>query len=153
MKIEYLADHMVFAEDVAGKIYREFIENIRCGVSYEQVLSSIKNCNRTELPIRLIALADNKCAGTVSIVKNDLKCRGYTPWLAALYVDVPYRGNKIGEQLVERVKCIVRELGCDELYLRTEHTGDYYRKRGWQFVESCTDEFNLDTEVFKFTLV
>ena len=153
MKIEYLADNIIFAEIVAEWIYDEFIKGVRHGISYEQVLSSVRNCHKAELPVRLIAIEDNKCVGTVSIVQNDLKCRDYTPWLAALYIDKSYRGNKIGEQLVERTKSIAKELGYYELFLRTENTSDYYRKLGWRFIESCEDEFGLTPDVFKFSLV
>ena len=152
MKIEYLCDNIIFADDVAAWIYNEFIKGIKTDRSYESVLSAIKNCSKTELPIRLVAMADNKCVGTVSIVQNDLKCREYTPWLASLYVDVPFRKNKIGEQLIDRVKDIAKGLGYSELYLRTEHASGYYRRLGWQFVESCDDDYNLKPDVFKLTL-
>ena len=140
---------MDFAEEVAGWLYNEFIKDIRLGISYEQKLASIKMCGKNELPIRLIALIDDKCVGTVSLVQNDLRGCDYTPWLASLYVDVPYRKQKIGEQLVERVKDITRELGYTELYLRTEHAGNYYRRLGWQYIGSQKDEFGLVPEIFK----
>jgi N-acetylglutamate synthase-like GNAT family acetyltransferase len=82
-----------------------------------------------------------------------LSCRDYTPWLAAVYVDKAYRRNKIGEQLIDSAKIIAKELGYNELYLRTEQASHYYRKLGWQFIESCEDDFNLKTDVFKFVLV
>ena len=150
MKIEYLSDHMIFAEQVAKWIYDEFFENIRTNRTYPEVLSGIKICHKAEFPIRLVAIIDNKCVGTVSIVQNDLDCREYTPWLAALYVDKAFRNHKIGEQLVNKVKDIVKDMGYHELYLRTEHTSDYYRRLGWQFIESCEDHFNLKPDVFKF---
>jgi len=152
MKIDYLTDNIVFAEVVAGWIYNEFIKGIKTDQSYETVLSSIKICYKTELPIRLIAIIDNKCVGTVSIVQNDLRCREYTPWLAALYVDERFRKNKIGQQLIQRVISITASLGYKELYLRTEHASNYYRKLGWQFVEACDDDYNLKPDVFKLLL-
>ena len=156
MRIEYLADNIVFAENVAGWIFNEFVKDIRQGITYEQVLESVKNCHKEKFPIRLIAIeeaVDEKCIGTVAIVQNDLKCRDYTPWLAALYVDAPFRRNSIGEQLIESAKSIVEEFGYNEIYLRTEHTSEYYRRLGWQFIESCEDEFGLKPDVFKFILV
>ena len=153
MQIKYLANNIMFVETITDWLYNEFIKDIQHGISYEQILEFVRNCHKTELPIRLIAVESNKCVGTASIVQNDLKCRDYTPWLASLYVDESYRGNKIGEQLIERVKDIVKELGYDELYLRTEHASNYYRRLGWRFVESCDDDFNLKPDVFKFTLV
>ena len=149
-KIEYLTDYPSFTETVARWIYEEFIHGVRPGITFEKILEAVKNANKAKLPIRLIALVDGSCAGTVSIVSNDLRCRAYTPWLASLYVDPPYRKNKIGEQLVERVKEIAKELGYGELYLRTEFAGDYYRARNWAHVETCLDdEFQLKTDVFK----
>jgi len=153
MNIEYLSDHMAYAEDFANKIYLEFIKDIRHGISYEQVLAKVTNCHKTKLPIRLIALEDGKCVGTVAIVENDLKCTDYTPWLASLYVDPAHRGQKIAQRLIERVKSIVKDLGYTELYLRTEHTSDYYRRLGWEYVESHVDEFGLEPDVFQIALV
>jgi len=152
MKIEYLADHLAFADDVATWIYNAFIKDVRDDLSYEQVLLAAKDCHKSQLPIRLIAIIDGACVGTVSIMQNDLKCRDYTPWLAALYVDEPFRKNGIGEALIDSVKRIVKDLGYHEVYLRTEHASDYYRKLGWAFIETCDDHFNLRPDVFKFTL-
>jgi len=152
MQIEYLADHMNFTEQAVEWIYSEFFHGIRHGISYEQLLQSFSICHKTELPIRLVAIENERCVGTVSIVQNDLDCRDYTPWLAALYVDESHRGNKIGEELIERVKQITKELGYDELYLRTEYASNYYRRLGWQFIESCDDHHNLKPDVFKVIL-
>ena len=152
IKIEYLADNMHFAEEIAGWIYNEFIKDIRIGVTFEHVLAGVKGCKKIELPIRFAAKDGDKCAGTIAIVRNDLKCRNYTPWLASLYVGIPYRNNKIGERLVEKIKATAVELGYKELFLRTEHASGYYEKRGWQYVESCVDEYNVYTNVFRFAL-
>ena len=130
--------------------------NIICSVktdrTYEDVLSSMKNCHRQELPVRLVTLINGKCVGIVSVVSNDLKCRNYTPWLASLYVDKDYRNQKIGERLIERVQTITTDLGYKELFLRTEHASGYYRKLNWEFIENCNDDYNLKPDVFKFVL-
>jgi predicted N-acetyltransferase YhbS len=152
VRIEYLSDNILYAETAAGWIYNEFIKGIKTDRTYESVVSAFKNCHKTELPVRLVALLDNTCAGTISIVHNDLKRRDYTPWLASLYVDKPYRGNKIAQQLIERVKNIASEMGYAEIYLRTEHASDYYRRLDWQFIESCEDDYDLKPDVFKAAL-
>jgi len=148
MKIEYLRDHIGFARTVAKWLHDEFVCGIRDDISYEYVLSSILECNKQALPIRLVALTEGKCAGTASLVFNDLKCRDYTPWLAALYVEAGHRNQGIGLLLIDAVKDIARQLGYDKLYLRTEHASGYYRKLGWEFVETCIDSFNLQPDVF-----
>jgi predicted N-acetyltransferase YhbS len=153
MQIEYLADNINYTETVADWIYTEFVKGIRDGITREHVFKSMQKSNKTELPIRLVAIESGRCVGTVSLVANDLKGRDYAPWLASLYVDSSCRGNGIGERLVERVKEIAKDLGYNELFLRTEHASDYYRRLKWQFVESCYDEHNLYPDVFKFVLL
>jgi len=46
----------------------------------------------------------------------------------------------------------VKELGYEILYLRTEHTSEYYRRFGWEFLYKTLDEKGHETEVFR-TLV
>ncbi|MCL2060182.1 MAG: GNAT family N-acetyltransferase [Oscillospiraceae bacterium] len=149
--IEYLSDNDIFAENIAGWIFNEFIKGIRHGISYEQILLSVKTCHKTTLPVRFAAKSGARCVGTVSVVQNDLLYRDYAPWLASLYVDAPYRKLGIGEMLVDKAKETAAALGYSELYLRTEHAGKYYERLGWQYVESCVDEFKLNTDVYKYT--
>ena len=153
VEIKYLSDCPEFIPVVVDWIYKEFIEDIRFGISNNQVSDSYSICYKNKLPVRLIAISDDVCVGTVSLVNNDLKSRNYTPWLAALYVDPTFRGNKIAELLICRIKEIAIEMGYKELFLRTEFAADYYKKRNWDFVESCVDEFNLTTEVFKVDFI
>lgn len=152
IKIDYLSNNPQFIETVAKWIYDEFIDGIRAGLTIETILKTIGDCNENKFPIRLVAISEGKCIGTVSIVKNDLKCRDYTPWLASLYVESSFRNMGIGEKLIKAVKDIVVNLGYKEIYLRTEHASDFYRKLNWQFVESCIDEYGLEPDVFKMSL-
>jgi predicted N-acetyltransferase YhbS len=112
----------------------------------------MKACGKTELPIRLVAVIGGECVGTVALVENDLRCRPYTPWLASLIVAPAHRGQKIGEGLVESVKALAKDKGYRELYLRTEHASGYYVKLGWEFVETCEDDYGLKPDVFKIGL-
>ena len=149
MEIKYLCDNISFADTTAAWIFNEFIKGIKIDRTYDQTLAAIKNCHKDKLPIRLIAMENNICTGTIALVENDLKCRNYTPWLASLYVDVPFRSRKIAQQLIERIKIITGELGYTELFLRTEHASNYYKRLGWQYVETCEDLYNLKPDVFK----
>ncbi len=152
LEIKYLCDNLHFAEIVSAWIYNEFIKDVRDDLTLSGITANIKKCNKDTFPVRLVAIVDGKCAGTVSIVENDLKCRNYVPWLAALYVDKEYRCSGIAKALISFAQDIAGRLGYNELYLRTEHASGYYKKLGWQFVEKCTDDFGLEPEVFKYTL-
>lgn len=56
------------------------------------------------------------------------------------------------EKLIEKVVSKVKELGFDDLYLRTEHTSEYYLKRGWEFVYKTIDTNNQETEVYRLLI-
>lgn len=71
-------------------------------------------------------------------------------WLASLFVPTDFRGQHIEEKLVYEVKRIVKELGYSTLYLRTEHTAEYYIKLGWQFLKKAIDEKCTETEVYYY---
>jgi len=152
MNIVYLSDHIEFAETVATWSFNEWVKGIRAGVTYEDVLASVKKCAKTKLPVRILAMIDGRCVGAAALFENDLKGKTYTPWLAAVYVDAQYRNQKIGRQLIERIKEISIELGYKELFLRTEHASGYYKKLGWSYVESCVDEYGVKPDVFKIQL-
>jgi len=151
VKVEYLSDNMIQVDTIATWIFNEFIDGIKHDLSYGDILSNIKDCHKQELPVRFAALIGDKCVGTVSLVKNDLSCRNYTPWLSALYVDENFRSQGIGEQLIDTVIDKAQALGYDKIYLRTEFASGYYRKLGWEFVEACEDEgYNFITNIFTF---
>ena len=149
MEIKFLVDYPEHVEMVSNWIYKEFIEGIRAGISYELILKSCGARNKDSLPISLIALKNNICVGTISLFENDLKeRRDLSPWLGALYVDKEFRNQGIAKQLIDRIIEIAKEMKKDKIYLRTEHASEYYKKLGWIFVLKTIDGFNLNTEVY-----
>ena len=76
----------------------------------------------------------------------------YKPWLASLYTKPEYRGRGVGQQLVAKTMEVVKELGFKELYLRTEDASDYYRNRGWTYVETVSDDTYEEIDVFKINV-
>jgi len=154
MYIDYLCNHIEYVETVSIWIYSEFVVKPEKSLKkLEQIIEYFKNTNLTSFPITLIAVADNKCVGTVSIFENDLKNQNdLTPWLASLYVSPYYRGQGIAEKLINRVQEVVKGLGFKTLYLRTEHTSEYYRRLGWEYVYKTHDEKGQETEVFRISV-
>lgn len=75
------------------------------------------------------------------------------PWLAGLYVDPNYRCKGVADKLINAVLEICKDISYSRVFLRTEHTSDYYRKRGWSFLEATTDEYGQDTSVFMRELI
>lgn len=133
-------------------VFDEFVVGTNSTMNFEDVLSYFSNTKEDTFPITLIALENGICLGTVSIFENDLKVREmYKPWLASLYTKPVYRGKGIGEKLINKTIDVVRGLGFNELYLRTEDAADYYKDRGWVYVESLSDDTYEKIDVFKMS--
>jgi GNAT superfamily N-acetyltransferase len=97
-----------------------------------------------QLPKTLVALRGTKLLGCVSLVEYAYRdagghlgpkpCRPI--WLSNLFVLEQWRGQGIGNLLIEAAKAYVAGLGADELWLSAaEHTA-YYQKRAWQIIRT-----------------
>ena len=151
IRIDYLDNNPQFTDTVAHWIYDEFRPNL-IDKTFEDVVNMMSTHFLDKIPIRLVAIAYDKCVGTISLVENELPSRNYTPYLSALFVDPEYRKLGVGQKLVDELMDVVRGLGYKELYLRTEHASGYYRKLGWTFVENCAANLCLKPDVFKCEL-
>jgi predicted N-acetyltransferase YhbS len=148
MQIVNLNEHMNCLDQVVDWIFNEFINGIRIGATRENIVESYLSTKKGPLPLTLLAMEGSECVGTVSLVENDLKSKPYTPWLASLYVQEQFRNRGIGNVLVSQIISAARSLGFNEIYLRTEHAMDYYRRKNWTFLENVVDEYGLETNVF-----
>ena len=59
----------------------------------------------------------------------------------------------VGEKLIAKTIDVVKELGFNELYLRTEDGSDYYRKGGWTYLETVSDDKYEKIDVFKIKCI
>ena len=153
MYIDHLCNHPEYIDIVSTWIHNEFVIKTKGSLNFKEVVEYLSNTNEKDYPMAFIALVDNACVGTVSIFENDLQTQKVlTPWLASLYVSPNHRGQGVGEMLISHVQDVVKRLGFENLYLRTEHTSEYYRRLGWEFVYKTEDEKGQETEVFKYKL-
>jgi len=149
MKIVNLKDYLQFTEVVTEWVYKEFIENIIPGYTYERVRDKIKSREKDKIPCTFIAIENDECIGTVALFSNDLQEReDLTPWLAALYVRKDYRAMGVAKELINKIEKTAKKFGYNKLYLRTEHASEYYKKLGWISIYQTIDEHNLSTKVF-----
>jgi len=150
MKIDFLSNQPEKINEVSNMVFKEFVVKTGSDMNFEDVVKHFSNTKDNTFPITLVALENGECLGTVSIFENDLKIRDkYKPWLASLYTKPEYRGRSVGEKLIAKTIDVVKELGFNELYLRTEDASDYYRKRGWIYLETVSDEKYDKIDVFK----
>lgn len=87
--------------------------------------------NPNDIPSFYIAKEDDKIIGTYALIRNDLNSRqDLSPWLACLFVDEKFRGNSIGEKLLNHGLLEAAKRGYHFLYLTSDLNG-YYEKYGW----------------------
>jgi GNAT superfamily N-acetyltransferase len=85
------------------------------------------------IPTTRIALVDGALAGSVSLLADDhARIRGYSPWLASLFVLPPFRGRGLGARLVHEAVASAARQGIARLYLYTDDAATWYAKLGWK---------------------
>jgi len=86
-----------------------------------------------DLPKVWIAVRGNLLLGSAALYSTDFPDEpGWTPWLAAVLVARPFRGQGLGQALVAHVEQQASELGYDQCYLFTENARDFYLRLGWE---------------------
>lgn len=95
------------------------------------------------VPFTLAAEIDGVFAGTVSLIACDepdyVASSGredLAPWLAALWVEPPYRRHGLGAALVSEIERRAAARGIARLYLSAlPKVQAFYEKRGWQAID------------------
>ena len=109
--------------------------------------------NRDQLPMTFVALENARFIGMVSLRENDGIRSDLTPWLGGLVVEPNFRGKRIGELLVDKVKQQAKLFNYQELYLFAfdPTVPNWYATLGWEIISM--DEFlNHPVTVMKMEL-
>lgn len=95
------------------------------------------------------ALADGgEIVAGCGLITNDFISRmDLTPWLAALYVEPPYRSMGLGGRLVRHCLRETERLGYGNLYLCTDHVG-YYEKYGFAHIATGYHPWGESSRVY-----
>lgn len=101
---------------------------------YRDCLTACMNSDSRLPQWYLLVNHADEIIGGAGLITNDFISRmDLMPWLCALYIEEPYRGNAFGAQLIEYVKAETGHLGYDRLYLCTDHA-NYYEKYGFEYL-------------------
>jgi GNAT superfamily N-acetyltransferase len=96
----------------------------------------------TGIPFCLVDHDDDTYRGSCLVIESDLDARpNLTPWIAALWVDEPYRRQGIAAALMQEAR---KYIGASTVYLCAElKVSPYYLARGWQQIESDVMGLNV----------
>ena len=74
-----------------------------------------------------------------------------SPFIANVFVDEKYRGRRISQQMIERIKEYAKELGYRTVYLKSEHRG-LYEKYGFEKIADFTPVIGPADQLFKMDI-
>lgn len=138
MRIDYLANHPELADELAALSWNEWqsIYQHRGQNFADAVKNYRQRINIDRLPLALVALADRKLIGTVSLKYYDLDIRpDIKIWLGGLFVMPEWRRRGVGSLLMERAMEAAKRLNLEKLFLWTSSAENLYLKLGWRPVE------------------
>lgn len=99
-----------------------------------QAERELRGQSRDAIPCTWVAHDAQGWQGSVSLLHDDHEqIRGWSPWLASLYVRPEARGKGIGAALVAHCIAQAAALGVERLYLYCEaEKVPWYRTLGWR---------------------
>ncbi len=99
-----------------------------------QAEAELAGQQRDGIPCSWLAMEGDDWLGSVSLLHDDHEqIRGWSPWLASLYVSPAARGKGVGAALVAQCVAQAAVLGVAQLYLYCEAPMvGWYRSLGWR---------------------
>ena len=122
--------------------------------SREKVYNYVKNsCSKKILPKTFIYVEDNILKGVCMLSYYDVDIRpDIYPWLINMYVDIPYRNNKVCDTLVKYSINYLKNNSFKEVYIYTTHSS-LYEKYGFKKIEDLrTFEDDITYNLYKLEI-
>ena len=136
-EIKPLTDCQEHIPALARLWYEEISRHWAPNASIEKAKQKLaEHLNNSAMPMAFVALHDSEAIGMACLRENDGIRPGVTPWLGSLVVNPQYRGHKVGEALINRVKEQAKNLGHQILYLLSfdPTIPNWYARLGWTHI-------------------
>ena len=150
IKIEFLDDHRHMIRILENYFKAEWNEYYG-PEGPGNALNDIKSlCNKSELPIGLVALKHNSFCGSVALRQKSASHQHLKPWVTSLYVVSEVRRQGVGTRLINAIERLSMNLGYSSIYARSATAANFFQKNNWMpfdwiaFDEEHLTIFNKD---------
>ena len=136
-EIKLLADCQQHIPALAKLWYEEISRHWSPDASIEKANEKlVGHLNQNKMPMAFVALLDDQAIGMVCLRETDGIRPGVAPWLGSLVVNPEYRGQKVGEALINTVKEQAKDFGHQILYLLAfdPTIPNWYARLGWKHI-------------------
>lgn len=136
-QIKLLADSPEHIPELAKLWYEELSRHWNPHATIEKATQMlIDHLSKDKLPLAFVAFCDDQPIGMACLRETDGIRPSDAPWLGSLVVHPKYRGRKVGETLINKIKDVAKSLGYPALYLLVfdPTLPNWYVRLGWKFI-------------------
>jgi GNAT superfamily N-acetyltransferase len=119
--------------------FLHFVENCSWTEVRDHIAGLIREWQFTDWETMFAAVKDGKIIGMTSVLKTDYyPLPDIYPWVSCVFVEKPYRGQRISEKLIEKANAYAKEQGFTKTYIPTEFTG-LYERYGYRYLKDIVN--------------
>ena len=119
--------------------FLHFVENCSWTEVRDHIAGLIREWKFTDWETMFAAVKDGRIVGMASVLKTDYyPLPEIFPWVSCVFVEKPYRGQRISEKLIDAANRYAKEQGFKKTYIPTEHK-DLYERYGYTYVKDIVN--------------
>ena len=119
--------------------FLHFVENCSWMEVRDHIAGLIREWKFTDWETMFAAVKDGRIVGMASVLKTDYyPLPEIFPWVSCVFVEKPYRGQRISEKLIDAANRYAKEQGFTKTYIPTEHKG-LYERYGYTYVKDIVN--------------
>ncbi len=121
------------------KEFLHFVENCSWTEVREHIAGLIREWQFTDWETMFAAVKDGKIIGMTSVLKTDYyPLPDIYPWVSCVFVEKPYRGQRISEKLIDTANAYAKAQGFTKTFIPTEFTG-LYERYGYRYIKDIVN--------------
>lgn len=119
--------------------FLHFVENCSWMEVRDHIAGLIREWKFTDWETMFAAVLNDKIVGMTSLLKTDYyPLPEIYPWVSCVFVEKPYRGQRISEKLIDAANRYAKEQGFTKTYIPTEYAG-LYERYGYEYVKNIVN--------------